>query len=98
MSTAYGIGFTSSSRTYPVTLSEENGRLTVQYAILVWFAGEDTPYAIQNGEPVQLGESWPRDLTLEEVRRRQDELPLQTAEFVREDGRWIFAPGSRPLR
>lgn len=98
VSTAYGIGFTSSSRTYPVTLSEENGRLTVQYAILAWFAGEDTPYAIQNGEPVQLGESWPRDLTLEEVRRRQDELPLQTAEFVREDGRWIFAPGSRPLR
>ena len=43
------------------------------------------------GNQEVLDSSWSYYPTLAELTARADELPLQTAEFVWEDGRWIFA-------
>lgn len=92
VATAYGIGFESSAHRYPVSITEQDGRLRVQYATLYWYAGDQNPNVERNGETVYLGKSWPNEPTLEEVQRRAAELPLETAEFVQENGRWILVP------
>ncbi len=92
VATAYGIGFESSSHRYPVSFAEENGRLTVSYVTLLWYPGDENPYILnENDETVWIGEGWPLYPTLAELTQRAGELPLRTAEFVKEDGRWIFA-------
>ncbi len=90
VATAYGIGFESSSHCYPISMTEQDGRLLVQYATLYWYPGDENPNVERNGETVYLGESWPDEPTLQEIQRRAAELPLQTAEFVQENGRWIL--------
>lgn len=93
VATAYGIGFESSSHYYPISLEETDGKLTVSYATLYFYPGDQNPFvsASQNGEDQYwLGESWPATPTLAELQQRADELPLQTAVFRKENGRWIF--------
>ncbi len=92
VATAYGIGFESSAHRYPVSFSEEDGRLSVQYTTLYWYAGDYNPNVMRDGEIEWLGESWPSTPTLAEIQQRAEELPLELAVFERENGRWILSP------
>ena len=86
---AYGVGFETSSHLYPVAMTQSDGRLTVSYVTLIWYPDTEGAH-IGSGDQV-LDSSWSYYPTLAELTARADELPLQTAEFVWEDGRWIFA-------
>ena len=86
---AYGIGFESSSHLYPVRMTESDGRLTVSYVTLSWFPDTEGAH-VGSGDQV-LDSSWAYYPTLTELTARADELPLETAEFILQDGRWVFA-------
>ena len=90
---AYGVGFETSTHLYPVALEEADGQLTVSYVTLIWYPGGMVEVATDNGQDsTPLDDSWPLRPTLAELTARADELPVQTAIFIQEDGRWIFAP------
>ena len=86
---AYGVGFETSSHLYPVAMTQSDERLTVSYVTLIWYPDAEGAH-VGSGDQV-LDSSWSYYPTLAELTARADELPLQTAEFVWEDGRWIFA-------
>ena len=70
-------------------MTQSDERLTVSYVTLSWFPDTEGAH-VGSGDQV-LDSSWSYYPTLAELTARADELPLQTAEFVWEDGRWIFA-------
>lgn len=89
---AYAIGFENSTHCYPVSFTEEDGRLSVQYATLYWYPGEYNPNVMRDGEFEWLGASWPSAPSLAEVQQRAAELPLETAVFEWENDRWVLSP------
>lgn len=89
---AYAIGFENSTHCYPVSFTEEDGRLSVQYATLYWYPGEYNPNVMRDGEFEWLGASWPSTPSLAEVQQRAAELPLETAVFEWENDRWVLSP------
>ncbi len=88
----YGFGFSMISRKYPVSFQTEDDMLTVQYAELIigGDGGGPHPLLADGDDYTWLGETWRSEPTLDEVTQRADELPLKTATFHKENGRWIL--------